>query len=97
MDTLPDLDPSLTIKHSNLASGEDKPMRYVRTTTDKKGDRTARYSRSSSNNNQGFGDSEYIDVLTRQYGHRSFNDDQGERITNPRRCATIRKTLGLGD
>ena len=71
-------------------------MRYVRTTTDKKGDRTARYSRSNLSN-RGFGDSEYIDVLTRQYGHRSFSDDSGTRIADARRCATIRKTLGLGD
>jgi hypothetical protein len=73
-------------------------MRLATSTIDKNHDRTSRFFRGSNGySNRGFGDSEYIDVFTRREGHRSFKDDSGARITDARRCATIRNTLGLGD
>lgn len=47
--------------------------------------------------NRGFGDSEYITVSVSEFGRRTFADDSGEQITDPRRCASLRKSLRLGD
>jgi hypothetical protein len=71
-------------------------MRLLSSKSNRYGDRTDRYYHSENMSNRGFADSGYIDVFTKM-GHRSFKDDSGARITDARRCATIRNTLGLGD
>lgn len=59
---------------------------------------TSKYHRGTSgHSNRGFGDSEHIIVSVSEWGTRSFSDDSGQRITDPRRLRSLRKSLHLGD